>query len=345
MPQLFGRNWQRKELLDHVGDITQLAGVRLFDFSDGPERGVRAADFYCLEGLDFTVLLDRGMDIGSVKYKGIPIAWISGTGPVAPAFYDPRGSNWLRTFHGGLLTTCGLTQAGAASMDKGEELGLHGRISHIPARNISTGGYWDGDNYTNWISGEMREVSVFGYNLRLTRCISSKLGESRLIIQDQVKNCGNKPAPHMILYHFNLGFPLLSPCSKLETNFETVEPFNQAAIAGFTEYSSFSGPIPNYSEQVFIYKLMSDDQGIAQVRLNNPELGLSFQLRFRQQELPQLVQWKLFGLGEYVLGIEPTNCSPVGRGVARENGTLVELEPGEIRDYWLEATVLSEPMT
>jgi len=32
------------ELLAHVGDLSQVAGVRLIELSDGVERGVRAAD-------------------------------------------------------------------------------------------------------------------------------------------------------------------------------------------------------------------------------------------------------------------------------------------------------------
>ncbi len=94
-----------------------MCGIRPVTLADGPERGVRAADVRTGDGLNFTVLLDRGMDIGPAEYRGIPLAWISPTGPISPAFYDPRGIGWLRTFHGGLLTTCGLTQTGVPNVD------------------------------------------------------------------------------------------------------------------------------------------------------------------------------------------------------------------------------------
>src|SRR5512137_283443 len=223
MALLYGRTWGRAELLAHIGDISQLGGVRLAELADGPGRGVRVADFRSGGGFNFTVLLDRGMDIGLAEYRGVPLAWNSAVGPVAPAFHEPPGSGFLRTFHGGLLTTCGLTQVGVPNVDLGEELGVHGRISHIPARLRSCNDRWDGDDYVFWVQGQMREASLFGYNLSLTRMISCRLGESRLSIEDRVENQGSAPAPHMILYHFNPGFPMLGAQSRLDVS-STVEP-------------------------------------------------------------------------------------------------------------------------
>lgn len=83
--------------------------------------------------------------IGNAKYLCKPISWISKCGIVSPYFYKKEGSDFLRTFTGGLLTTCGLTQAGTPCIDNGiiieEKLGLHGRISHIPAEKININEY------------------------------------------------------------------------------------------------------------------------------------------------------------------------------------------------------------
>ena len=145
MAQLFGRQWSRAELLAHVGDLSQLAGVRLGEWSEGTERGVRTADVRTGSGFEFTVLLDRGMDIGPALYRGLPLGWISPAGFSHPAYYDPVGLGWLRTFGGGLLTGCGLTYLGAPGVDEGEALGLHGRLSHLPARHVRVGEDWQGD--------------------------------------------------------------------------------------------------------------------------------------------------------------------------------------------------------
>jgi hypothetical protein len=96
-----------------VGDLSQIAGIKLGEWSDGSERGLRVADVRTGSGLGFTVLLDRGMDICLAAYKGLPLAWVSPTGFSHPMYFDPQGFHWLRTFGAGLLTGCGLTSAGA----------------------------------------------------------------------------------------------------------------------------------------------------------------------------------------------------------------------------------------
>ncbi|MHB8279267.1 MAG: DUF4432 family protein [Candidatus Humimicrobiaceae bacterium] len=57
--------------------------------------------------------------------KDIPIAWRSSTKETSPVYYESKGFEFLRTFYGGLLTTCGLTHIGAPAKDGNEELGLH----------------------------------------------------------------------------------------------------------------------------------------------------------------------------------------------------------------------------
>jgi hypothetical protein len=159
---IFGKQITKKEIFKRVGDISQICDIRLSSLKGGVETGVNIADVKTGSGLNFTVILDRGMDIGDANYNGIPLAWMSPTGYVHPSFFEQDGFGWLRSFFGGLLTTCGLTYAGAPCVDEGKALGLHGRISNIPAKNISINKYWQKDDYIMEITGEIREVSVFG---------------------------------------------------------------------------------------------------------------------------------------------------------------------------------------
>ncbi|KAK1827975.1 hypothetical protein QBC39DRAFT_375133 [Podospora conica] len=82
-------------------------------------------------GLKLELHPDRAMDIGAVTVDGVLIAWMSPVGMASPAAYDSAGSNWLRTFGGGLLATCGLENHGPAGVDGmlGENLGLRRRIT------------------------------------------------------------------------------------------------------------------------------------------------------------------------------------------------------------------------
>jgi Domain of unknown function (DUF4432) len=339
MAKLFGREWTRAELLAQVGDLSQVAGVRLIELNDGVERGVRAADVRTGGGLEFTVLLDRGMDIGAASYKGLPLTWISPAGFAHPAHFEPEGLGWLRTFGGGLVTGCGLTYLGAPGDDDGEALGLHGRLSVLPARHVGSGQEWDLDECSFWVDGELRQARLFGENLALTRRIETWLGQNRLTIRDTVENLGDTSTPLMVLYHINLGFPMLDSGCRLEAPVHNVRPRDKVAEPGISEWMRFQGPTTGYQEQVFIHDLPADGDGWASIRLINPALRLWFQVRFRKESLPNLVQWKQMGQGAYVLGLEPANCGVEGRAKDRQRGTLEFLEPDESREFEVEIAV------
>ena len=339
MAKLFGKEWTRAELLAHVGDLSQVAGVRLLELSDGVERGVRAADVRTGGGLEFTVLLDRGMDIGAASYKGLPLAWISPAGFAHPAHFEPEGLGWLRTFGGGLMTGCGLTYLGAPGEDEGEHLGLHGRLSHLPARHVGSGQEWEMDECSFWVDGELRQARLFGENLALTRRIETWLGQNRLNIHDTVENLGDSSTPLMMLYHINLGFPLLDASCRLEAPAHNVRPRDKVAEPGIGEWMQFQEPATGYKEQAFIHNLPADAEGWASTKLVNPTLGVWLSLRFRKESLPNLVQWKQMGQGAYVLGLEPANCGVEGRAKDRERGTLEFLELDESREFEVEIEV------
>lgn len=339
MAYLFDRQWSRAELLSYMGDLSQLAGIRLARWDEGVERGVRVAEVRTGAGLDFTVLLDRGMDIGPAAYRGLPLAWLSPAGFAHPAYFEPEGLGWLRTFGGGLLTGCGLTYLGAPDEDEGQPLGLHGRLSLLPARHVQAGETWEEDECTFWVQGEMREARLFGENLRLTRRFTAWLGQSRLAIEDRVENLGAAPSPLMILYHINLGFPLLDESCELLAEPHPVRPRDSVAAPGLEAWMRFQPPTPGYREQVFYHDLPADAEGWASITLRNPTRRLSLTVRYQKATLPNLVQWKMMGEGAYVLGLEPANCWVEGRSKERARGTLQFLAPGEQRDFRVEIAV------
>ena len=121
----------------------------------------------------------------------------------------------------------------------------------------------------------------------------------------------------------------------------TVQPRDTVAAPGLVRHNRFEEPTPGYAEQVFYHRVAADPGGFAQAALVNPDLRLGLQVRYRQRELPWLVEWKQVGVGAYVLGIEPGNCVPEGRSAARKRGVLVELAPGETREYLLEISMLT----
>ena len=194
------------------------------------------------------------MDISACRFRDVALGWLSPVRETHPAHYEPAGLGWLRTFGGGLVATCGLDQFGAPSRDGDEDLGLHGRISNLPARGVGYRAYWEGEAYRLEVFGEVRQARLFGENLVLRRTISAELGSSMIRLKDVVSNEGFSPHPHMILYHFNIGFPMLTEDAQLHIDADLSEPRDAAAAAGFADWSRFQAPTPGYSEQVFHHK-------------------------------------------------------------------------------------------
>ena len=340
MITLWGKTYTSTELRKRVGDMSQLASAQAFELTDGPERGSRGVWLRNAAGLELAVMTDRGMSLTSLTYQGVPLPLVSAVGAAHPAYTEPRGLGWLRTWPAGFLTTCGLTQVGSPCVDGADELGQHGRAAGLPARNVSYGGRWQDDAYVVWVEGTARETAVFGDDVALTRRVWLRLDEPRLWIEDRVENMGLAASPHMFLQHINLGFPLVDATTRLELPPHTTQPRDEAARPGMGQYSEFSGPIAGYHEQVFYHDLQPDAQGMVTARLVNPAFGggrgLQVGLRYPRADYPILVEWKMMGEGLYVVGLEPSNCHVEGRVRERERGTLPMLAPGEVRQYRLE---------
>lgn len=345
--KLYNRNLTRRELEARVGRVEQVGGVRRMKLTEGFEDGTEVIQVRTGGGLAYHVLPSRGLDISLATVGDVPISWQSANGDVHPAFFDPRELEWLRTAAGGLLMTCGFTQAGAPNVDEGVELGLHGRAHHIPATQVSAQGRWAGDEYEMTVSGIVEETVIFGDKIRLTREISSKLGSNSLSIFDHFENVGFAPAPLMLLYHFNFGFPLLMRESTFSFPSRHVEP--REAETPIKGHDGWQQPDPGHVERVYLHSdLVSDEDGWAHASIHNPHFPRGFgtghqavtaTLSWDTATLPMLVQWRMPGAGEHVLGIEPTNCNVRGRAASRADGSLTMLEPGEARDFKLRLDV------
>jgi hypothetical protein len=340
MPTLWNQLCTRSDVQRRVMDLRQLVDIRPFELSDGPERGVRCLHVRNAAGLDFTILADRGMGLYDAQYHGVPLAWLSSVGVTHSAYAEQPGFGWLRTWPGGFLTPCGLTQVGSPCNDNGEELGIHGRLSNLAAQQLKWGAGWQNDRYVLWAEGTLIETSVFGVNLVMTRRISTTLDEAKMWIEDRVENRGFAPAPLMILQHFNLGFPLVDSSTRLVLPTHTTVPRDEAARPGLNRCLEFDEPIDDYAEQVFYHDLQADADGKVEVRLVNAAFnngqGLGVAWRYPKVEYPILTEWKMMRAGFYAAGVEPGNCHVEGRVKERERGTLQTIAPQEVRTISIE---------
>lgn len=323
----------QKHLKPYIGSMRQLAGIQTAVLDDGKACGLRIADVDNGSGLAFTALLDRGMDIGKASYKGIPLAYMTPVGYSHPAHFESEGLRWLRNFSGGLMTGCGLRNVGGP--DDGFEddvdgpMGLHGRLSNTPAENIAVTEEWVDGQYQLHLSGTVRETCFFRDNLELKRTISTAMGDNSITFTDRITNRGMRPSPLMLLYHINIGYPLLSETATLSAKVKETTPRNEDAANDIENWAECQKPTAGIAERCFFHDIEAGRDGMARIMLNSPDTGLALEIAYRKAELPYLTQWKMMGEQEYVMGLEPANCHPDGQTQERKNDTLRILEPDE----------------
>jgi galactose mutarotase-like enzyme len=339
MPKLWNKDYTKAELSALTSAPSALAGLRLFVYEQGRIRGMRGIEGWTGSGLRFTLWPDRGLDIGPVWFKDIPIAWIH-PGLGTPQQFEPTGLGWLRTFGGGLLTTCGLTHIGPPEAYDGQDHGLHGRAAHLPADNLRLWQDWQGEDYLLAVEGDVQQAVLFGENMLLRRRIETQLGSATLTIKDTVINLGSRTTPLAMLYHCNLGFPIVSADSYLIVDDFDLQPRTEFARAGLAEHANFTDPIPDCEEQVYFHFPKTDSSGYATATIFNPVLQLGFQIRWDAKTLPVLTQWKLMGAGEYVCGLEPATHAMAPQDELIEQGLHRRLSPGEQENFELNLSVI-----
>lgn len=332
---------------DKISNHHQLGGIETSILDNGPGKGVRIAWIDTGSGLRYKVVLDRAMNIADAFFNQYNLSWISHLGVTAPNQAADYGMEWLKTFGGGLLVTCGLSHIGDPESDDYGDRGLHGRISNQQAEIVSI---IQPDPVLGQlemsITGVIKESCVSGPHLELKRTISSTIGQPKIRIHDEVFNRGNELAPHMILYHCNLGWPLVDEGASIFCNGKWQsrgsEMDNQIFVEGGT-YQTCSKPIEMHNgtgEACGFIEASPDAEGLCKCGLFNPNLKIAFELSFRKEQLPWLTNWQHWGKGEYVTGLEPGTNPPIGQAKAREQGNLIYLEPGECRTYDIDMEVV-----
>lgn len=307
----------------YIGHPSQLFGVRETRMVGGKADGMRLLEVRNGNGLEFTVSLDRGGDIPYLFYRGNSMAYIAPCGMVAPQHYDNKGLGFLKSFTAGFFTTCGLAAVGSPCSDNGEELPLHGTISHIPAEQHS---YTVEDDCIK-ISATVRDASLFGQQLLLRREYCCGLRDNTITVTDSVENIGCRETPYMIMYHCNFGYPLLSENAVLNIPSCDVEARDEHSANGIADWNKIPAPTSDFEEQCYYHSF--DNEPL--VSLENPDIGVRMEMTYDSKNLDCFTQWKMMGENEYVMGLEPGNCTPDGRDVMRETGVLKFLKPGEIK--------------
>ena len=310
----------------YIGHDSQLYGIEEHRLVGGKGDGLRLFEVYNGKGLELTISPDRNGDISRLRFKGINMSYMSPCGYVAPSYYDSIGTNWLKSFTAGFLTTCGLEAVGSPCEDAGEALSLHGTIGNLPCEQA----YWTEEENALVVHTVTKDETIFGRKLRLYRQIQVSKEENTFIIVDTIENTGDRVEPIEILYHLNMGYPLLDEDSVVTVSAARVRARDARAQEDIANWMCMEKPTAGYEERCY-YHEFADENGKASIY--QPKLNMGLEITFNAKELDSFVEWKMMGIRDYALGLECGNCYPDGRDVMRKTGMLKFLEPGEKKVY------------
>ena len=319
----------------YIGHESQIYGIEEHRLVGGKGDGMRLFEIRNGLGCELTVSADRCCDISRLTFKGVNMNYFSPCGYVAPAYYRPVGTEWLKSFTAGFLTTCGLNSVGNPCVDGGEELPLHGTIANTPADNV----YCGEENGELVIRGLVRDEQIFGRKLRLYRQIRVSLAENRFRICDTVENTGDKRECFEVLYHMNMGYPLLDEDSVITVPSVSVTPRDGHAAEDIANWMKMEKPQAGYQERCYYHKFPTE-KGLASIY--QPKLKKGLEITFNAEKLDGFVEWKMMGERDYVLGLECGNCYPDGRDVMRRTGMLKFLDPGQSVTYQVDIRILKK---
>lgn len=309
---------------NYIGNPLQIRGAEKYLLEGAKGNGMHFLYIRNGKGLEAWISIDRAGDVSRLSYKGDNMGFFAPCGYVAPQYYDEKGAGFLKSFTAGFFTTCGLTAVGSPCTDDGEELGLHGSISNTPAELLCV----EETENALVVKLKVRDTHDFGRKLVLNRKYTFSYLENEFEVEDTVTNEGDGTSPYMILYHCNMGYPLVSENSIVKIPNSSVVGRNEYAQSEIEKALIVEAPKSGYEEKCYYFDV-NEKSGKAVVGIFSPLVNKGMVMSYDKAELNKFTEWQMFGKTDYVLGLEPGNCTPDGRDVLRKNGTLQFIEAGE----------------
>lgn len=313
--------------------VTDPGCLQLETLTEGVSSGV---DLLRVElAANFTAILlpTRGLGLQSVQVGNQEFVWRSPQRrPVHPQFVDlgePSGLGWLDGFTE-LLVRCGLTSNGAPEHDDQGQLvhPLHGRIANLPAHSLEARSPSPG---VLEVSGCVDEIRFHFDKWRLWTTYRFFEGQSRIQIEDRVENLAGNRRDFQMLYHYNLGQPLLDAGSRIHVPYRKLAPRNAHAASGLSQWSVMPAPQSGFEEQVYFFSPLADENGRSLAVLENAAGTAASAIEFAPSELGCFSLWKnpVAEADGYVVGLEPATNYPNPKSIERKQGRTVWLEPGD----------------
>lgn len=301
------------QIKPRTGSPQQLASVRPITLNDGPSLGLRALAFSTGGGLDFWVLSDRCMDIGPLWLHGFPMAWVHPSGFPSPALHNAYsdGLSGIERTLSGFMVTCGLDNV----RQPADGTPLHGTLPLTPARITGFGEQWDADVPLIFAEGEIVTAHLNRPSFKIRRRIEAPIGGRTLSVQDTIENIGPEAAEMRILYHTNLGFPLVQDGLTVQ-----LTP-GQSPILNIDSYADTHKTPPAECHKMTA-EMAAGVLVLSPASTYAPEVRLNIDSDI--ETLPYTQIWSDQRPGRGILAIEPSNCR---RNADGTSGAGVTIEP------------------
>ena len=267
-----------------ISNFQQVASIRRYTLTEGREKGLDVLD--CDNGkIRFLLNVSKACDIMQLYHEGQNMSFVSKNG------FTKRETPFLRRFEGGMLYTCGLDSVGGR-----DGFELHGTLHNIPAEIIRA------ECNENGITVEeiIRDTALFGKNLVLKRKIFTEIGGDSVTLEDTLVNEGYKTEEYCLLYHINVGYPMLDDGVKVIADVESYTPRTAWAKQNEATMYEMNASTPNQEEICYFLNLKKPE-----ITLVNGKIGKEFTVSYSGDTLPCFVEWKSMASGDYALGLEP----------------------------------------
>lgn len=268
-----------------ISNPEQIAYVKRLTLCGGKEDGLRIIEVDTGR-IRFWLNESKALDIARLWHDGKNIGFLSKNG------LTKREISFSKRFEGGMLYTCGLDSVGGR-----DGFETHGSLHNIPA--LVKRAECDGKKIV--VEAEICDTELFGKNLKVIRRVSCDvLGES-ICVEDTLENVGTKDENYCLLYHVNVGYPMLSEGTTINTPAKKIVPRTEYAEKCLEERSVFLPPKDNEEERCYFLSLEEP-----KVTVKSELLSKELILTYSGDTLPHFVQWNSNASHDYALGIEPS---------------------------------------
>ena len=303
---------RKKHMNEKISNWMQVASLRRYTVTEGVSKGLDVID--CDNGcIRFLLNVTKGLDVMQLYHEGQNVSFISKNGFVAQNL--PFG----KRFEGGMLYTCGLDSVGGR-----EGFEPHGTYHITPAEVLTA----QCDENGIVVEALIKSTALCGSHLVMRRKITCAVGENTLHLEDTLTNEGFVDAQYGILYHINVGYPMLDAGARVVGEIEEIIPNDDWAAQNAATALEIDAPLTVRPETCYYLKNKTPA-----VSLLNEKLGKKFTVSYSPDTLPEFLEWKNTLSGDFVLGLEP--CSTrLGNEF-----TYTPIKPAESKKFSVNLTV------